>query len=113
MSWDVDLKSSYKTMGSKEQVREMFLAACEQITGKNVSRRGPAEITIDPSFQYEVHFIGHKRAIESLSLGIQINDGDPHQDQQHPVWLFLKRVSEHTGWEVFDTYTGKAADEGD
>ncbi len=110
MSWDVVLKSPHKTMGSNQQAREAFLSACEHITGEDVPRRGPTEVTIDPSFQYDVYFIGHKRAIESLSLGIQLIDGDPHQDPQHPVWSFLKQLREHTGWEVVDTYTGTAID---
>ena len=110
MSWDVVLESPQKSMGSKEQARETFLSACERIIGEDVPRRGPTEVAIDPSFHYEVYFIGHKRAIESLSLGIQLIAGDPHQDPQHPVWSFLKQLREHTGWQVVDTYTGTSID---
>jgi|SRR4051812_26057914 hypothetical protein len=106
MSWDVILKSPNKAMGSKEQARETFLSACERIIGAHVPRRGPTEVSINPSFNYEVYFVGHKRAIESLSLGIQIVDADPHQDPDHPVWSFLKQLREYTGWEVVDTQTG-------
>lgn len=103
MSWDVVLKSPHQTMGSKAQAREIFLSACERITGEAVPRGGPTEVWIDPSFKYEVYFIGHKRAIESLSLGFQLKSGDPHQEPQHPVWSFLKQLREHTGWEMVDT----------
>jgi hypothetical protein len=114
MTWDVVLKSpDNKMMGSKEQVREAFLLACERIIGGDVPRRGPTEVNIDPSFQYEVYFIGHKRAIESLTLGIQISVGDPHHDRQHPVWSFLKRLRDHTGWELIDTFTGTTVDPGE
>lgn len=110
MSWDVMLQTPGKSMGSKEQVREMFLSACERITGTDIPRRGPTEVSIDPSFQYEVHFIGHKRAVESLSLGIQIKNGDPHVDAQHPVWSFLQNVANDTGWEAIDTCSGNPID---
>jgi hypothetical protein len=97
-------------LGPKEEVRELFLGACERILGAAVPRRGPTEVAIDPSFQYEVGFIGHRWAVESLSLGIQPRDGDPHRDPKHPVWAFLKGVAEHTGWEAFDAFTGEAID---
>lgn len=106
MSWDVVLKSPHKAMGSKEQVRETFLSACERIIGEEIPRRGPTEVAIDSSFRYEVYFIGHKRAIDSLSLSIQVVVGDPQQNSQHPVWSFLRGLKEHTGWEVIDTLTG-------
>ena len=106
MSWDVILSSPSKAMGTKEQVRESFLSACEHITGNAIPRRGPTEVNIDESFYYEVHFDGHKRAINSMTLAFKILSGDPHSDSDHPVRSFLHQISEQTGWEAIDTTTG-------
>jgi hypothetical protein len=110
MSWDVTLQAPGRSMGSKEDVREAFLAALEDVVGKDVPRRGPTEVNVDSSFRYAVHFIGHRRAIESLSLEIQVAVGDPHHDAEHPVWSFLRKITEQTGWEACDTYTGTTID---
>jgi hypothetical protein len=106
MSWDVSLSSPSRGMGTKEQARESFISACEHIVGQEIPRRGPTEVRIDDSFVYDVLFIGHKRAIESITLCISITAGDPHAEPEHPVWSFLGRVCEHTGWEAYDTYYG-------
>jgi hypothetical protein len=93
-------------MGSKEQVRDSFLSACENITGEEIQRRGPTEVKIDESFAYSVLFVGHKRAIESITLAFSVVHGDPHADPNHPTWAFIKQVSEQTGWEAYDTFRG-------
>ena len=106
MSWDVNFTSPNKPMGSKEQVRESFLSACEQITGEEIQRRGPTEVKIDESFAYEVLFVGHKRAIQSITLTFSVVRGDPHADPNHPTWAFIKQLAEHTGWDPYDTFRG-------
>ena len=108
MSWDVVFTEPNKTMGTKEKVRESLLVACEQITGRKIPRRGPTEVSINDSFCYEVLFIGHKRAIESLTLAFKISKGDPHAEPDHPARSFIRQVSNHTGWEAIDTYTNTA-----
>ncbi|MEM9186406.1 MAG: hypothetical protein AAGB00_07925 [Planctomycetota bacterium] len=113
MSWDVIFKSSSKSLGTKGQVREEFVAACESITGLEVQRKGPTEVAIDPSFEYEVSFIGYKQAIESLTLSVHLNAGDPHEDPAHPVWSFLGRIHEITGWDVVDAFSGDTVNLGD
>ena len=112
MSWDVVLKPPSNGMGTKEQVRESFLSACEQITGREIPRRGPTEVSVDESFSYEVLFIGHKRAIESLTLAIKPTDGDPQADPTHPARGFLRQLTEQTGWSALDTTTGDEIQKG-
>ena len=106
MSWSIILRSSENTMGPKQEVRERFLSACEQITGKHVPRRGPTEVEIDPSFNYEVLMGGQKWAVDTIILSIHITDGDPQLDSSHPVWSFLRKLHVRTGWNVIDTHTG-------
>jgi hypothetical protein len=106
MSWDVILSSPSKGLGTKDQARESIITACEQIIGEEIPRRGPTEVKIDDSFAYEVLFIGHKRAVESITLCISLIAGDPHGEPEHPVWSFLRRLCEHTGWEAHDTHNG-------
>ena len=92
---------------------EALLSACERIIGGNVPKRGPTEVNIDPSFQYEVYFIGNMRAIESLTLGSQVSVGDTGHDRQHPVWSFLTQLRDHTGGELTDTFSGTTVDPGE
>ena len=106
MSWDV-IFSSNRTMGTKESVREKYLSVCETVTGTSITRKGPTEVTIDESFDYEIMFIGHKRAVESLVLSININSGNPVNDTTHPVWNFIKTICTETEWTAFDTFTGE------
>ncbi len=106
MSWDIIFTSS-KTMGTKDLVREQFLSICEKIISQEIPRRGSTEVTIDNSFTYEVMFIGHKKAIESLALSFNVNQGDPLIEQNHPLWNFIKTISKETGWTAFDTYKGE------
>lgn len=108
MSWDVRFFNAESTMGTKASVREEFLSACEQIVGAPITRKGPTEVPIDDTFRYETLFIGNKHVTESLCLSIKILDGDPHIDQSHPVWAFIRRIVDHTGWQAEDTHNGKA-----
>ena len=105
MSWDVSFTAS--TMSTKASVREEFLSACERIIGAPILREGPTEVLIDDSFQYETLFIGNKHQTESLCLSFQILKGDPHIDESHPVWSFIRQISQHTGWQAEDSYTGE------
>jgi len=107
MSWDVTFRAPNGAIGPKDGAREALLAACEKVTGRVIPRRGPTEVDVDPSFQYAVYFSGHKRAVEAVSLAIQIRTGDPHSDPAHPIWAFLTGVAQHTGWQPLDTFTGK------
>lgn len=106
MSWTIVLRSTGKTLGTKNEVRERFLSACEKISGNEVPRRGPTEVDIDPSFNYEILMSGQKWAIEEVFLDINVTSGDPHVDSHHPVWSFLKELGRLTGWKVSDTRTG-------
>ena len=107
MSWDIQLSKSDSPLGSKTEVREAFLAACERILDSPISRQGPTEVDIDDSFQYQLLFIGNKRFTESLCLSIAVRHGDPHNDPTHPARAFIQRVVELTGWEAYDTHNGK------
>ncbi|MCO8120141.1 hypothetical protein NHH03_00205 [Stieleria sp. TO1_6] len=95
-------------MGTKASVREKFLSACELILDAPIPRQGPTEVSVDDSFRYETLFIGNKHVTESLTLSINILDGDPHSDKSHPVWAFIRRIVEHTGWQAEDTHNGAA-----
>ncbi len=108
MSWDVRFYDADSPMGSKATVREKFLSACEVILGNPVPRQGPTEVSIADSFRYETLFIGNKHVIESLCLSFSILDGDPHSDSSHPVWAFIRKIIERTGWQAEDSHTGDA-----
>lgn len=92
-------------MGTKEHVREQFLTACEQIIGSAISRRGPTEIDIDPSFRYETLFVGAKPAVESFILVFKITSDIP-EDENHPALAFARQIAVHTGWHAVDSTTG-------
>ena len=106
MSWDVRFFDADSAMGPKASVREKFLSACELVLGAPIPRQGPTEVAIDDAFFYETLFIGNKHVTESLCLSFNILDGDPHTDESHPVWAFLRRIIEHTGWQAEDTHNG-------
>jgi hypothetical protein len=107
MSWDVCFFEADFAMGPKASAREKFLSACELFLGTPIPRQGPTEVRVDDSFCYETLFIGNKHVTESLCLSFTILDGDPHTDKSHPVWAFVRRIIEHTGWQAEDTYTGE------
>ena len=107
MSWDINFTAE-SGMGTKASVREKFLTACEELLGASIPRQGPTEVPIDDSFQYEALFIGNRHATESLCLSFQILSGDPHMDESHPVWSFIRRIAEHTGWQAEDSRSGES-----
>lgn len=108
MSWDVNFSTPDSSMGSKAEVREKFLVAYEHFTGQQIPRKGPTKTDVDPSFQFEALFIGSSQAVGSLCLAFQIISGDPHQDDTHPVWKFIRKVAHENGWQAVDTFTGNA-----
>lgn len=103
MGWDVEFSKPGEGLGNKEKARETFISACESITGKNFSRRGPTEVPIDDSFVYEVIFIGDKWAITEITLSFKVSQKD---ESDSSIMNFIKQLCEHTGWEAYDTYTG-------
>ncbi len=107
MSWDIRFSTAESTMGTKATVREQFLSACEQIVGAPIPRQGPTEVVIDDAFRYETLFIGNKHVTESLCLSINVLNGDPHSDQSHPAWAFIRQIVNHTGWQAEDTHRGE------
>ena len=105
MSWDIHYSSLNGSMGTKENVREQFLTACEKIVGSAISRRGPTEVDIDPSFRYETLFVGAKHAVESFVLVFKITNDVP-DDVNHPALVFARQIAAHTGWHAVDSTTG-------
>jgi len=105
MSWDVTFSTANPTMGTKQIVRDQFLSACENFSGKEIPRQGPTNIELHPKFSYEALFIGSKHAIASLTLAIHCVD-DPHTNDEHPVWEFIKCDAEQNGWDAHDSFTG-------
>jgi len=106
MSWDVDFSNEDKNLGKKEHAREALLSGCEAFLGKEIPRRGPTEVDVDPSFRYEVLFLGEKWKVTAICLSFQILEGDPHQDPQHPVWKFIKKLVSHNSWLAIDSFSG-------
>ena len=105
MSWDIHYSSLIGSMGTKEKVREQFLAACEKIVGSAIPRRGPTEVEIDASFRYETLFVGAKHAVESFVLVFKITNDLP-DEVNHPALAFARQIAAQTGWHAVDSTTG-------
>ncbi len=105
MSWDIHYSCLNGSMGTKEYVREQFLTACEQIVGTAISRRGPTEIDIDPSFRFETLFSGPKHKIESFILVFKTTLNEL-EDLNHPALIFARQIAALTGWHAVDSTTG-------
>jgi len=106
MSWDVYFSISEPTMGPKQIVREQFLSACETYSGQEIPRQGPTDIELHSKFAFETSFTGSKHAIEAITLSIHCVDDDPHANEQHPVWEFIKCIAKQNSWTATDTFTG-------